>query len=235
MNRKISALGLALLAALAFGALAAQAASAATDHITATKEWTPTVSAKTTQVFRATTDKENPRFECTTISATSTGLIGTTVEEIAVTPTYENCTGFNRGGTKATAFVENGGCEYVFQGVTTAGNPTGGEHANVLIRNHENTEGTCHIQIKATAFKFPCASVPNQDVEHAVRYTSGADEDIVISATAHGITNTTTNSIACPTETGGTETHHDGSYTGDVTVKGHDNSTANVPLSVSTT
>jgi hypothetical protein len=229
MKSKISALGLALFAALAFGALSASAASAATDHITASEPWTPTVSSVGEQVFESTTN-EGDGFKCKEVSATVTEEIAATSDEFAATPTYGDCVAFEGGETKAAAHVENGGCQYRFEGETTAGNPTGGEHANVIIERHEEI-GPCHIQIKVTAFKFKCSSVPEQVIEHAVRYEQG-DKDIVIKATAHGIESTTTNSIACPTETGGTEVHTNGSYTGDVTVKGHNKAKENVPLTL---
>jgi hypothetical protein len=218
MKSKISALGLALFAALAFGALSASAASAATDHISAPEPWTPTVSAATEQKFESTTD-EGTGFSCEEVSATVTEDIPATADEFTATPFYSDCDAFEGGEVKAAAFVENGGCQYRFEGKTTTGNPTSdGEHATVHIERHE--EQACHIQIKVTAFKLNCSSIPEQEVEHAVRYEQG-NEDIVIKATAHGTESTTTNSIACPTETEETETHTNGSYEGDVTVKAH--------------
>jgi hypothetical protein len=147
--------------------------------------------------------------------------IPATTSEITVTPKYEECQAFENGKDIVAATVEPGNCDYRFTGETTEGNPTNdGEHATVHIENHLKPGEPCHIQIKVTAFKFKCASVPNQEVEHAVRYQQ-VGEHILIRATAHKIENTTTNSIACPTESGGTEVHDNGSYVGDVTVKAH--------------
>jgi hypothetical protein len=231
MKSKFSVLGLALVAALAFGALAAQGAIAAnTHHITAAKEWTPTASAATVQEFRSTTDIAKG-YKCNKVSASVTNNVPTTEDEITVTPSYEECTAFEGESTIANVFVETGECDYLFKSTTTEGNPTGGSHANVEIKNRVNPEEPCHIEVKATAFKFKCASIPNQVVEHAVRYEQGT-EDIVIKATAHGIENKTTNSIACPTESGGTEVHNDGSYVGDVTLKAHDSNAEPVALTL---
>jgi hypothetical protein len=217
MKSKISALGLALVAALALSALGAQAASAANKHhVSAAQAWSPKTTAKNLQVFESTTDG-GAGFKCKKLSAT--GNIPTTAEEITVTPFYEECEAFEGGETKASAFVENGGCDYRFASQTTADNPTGGSHANVSIVNHESPGEPCHIQIKVTAFKFKCSSVPNQEVEHAVRYEQDGEKAIWIKATAHGIESTTTNSIACPTESGETEVHTNGSYEGEVTVE----------------
>jgi hypothetical protein len=230
MKSKISALGLALFAALAFGALSASAASAATDHITAPEPWTPTVSAKNTQKFEWTTG-EGRGLSCEEVTATVTEPVPATSDEFTATPFYGDCVVFENEEVIASLFIDNGGCQYRFEGETTAGNPTGGEHANMIIERHEEI-GPCHIDFRVTAFKFKCLSIPEQTVEHAVRYDQGGDNDIEIVATAHGIESTTTNSIACPTVSGETEVHTNGSYEGTVTVKGHNEAKENVPLTL---
>jgi hypothetical protein len=230
MNRKISVLGLALLAALAFGALAAQAATAATHHITASEPWTPTASAVTQGAFESTTGA-NRGFTCKKTSIATTEAIPATASETTVTPFFEECSVVEKGETIATVYIDNGGCDFRFNGTTTSGNPTGGEHATVSIVNHLEPGQPCHFEIKATAFKFKCASIPNQEVKHAGRLEQ-KEEHLLIKATAHGIESTTTNSIACPTESGGTEVHTNGSYTGETTVKGHNAKGEPVPLTL---
>jgi hypothetical protein len=229
MKSKISALGLALFAALAFGALSASAASAATDHITASEPWTPTGSPLTSGKFESTTGG-GTGFSCNEGTATTTEAIPSTTDEAQVTASVSGCTAFEGGETKAAAYVENGGCALRITGETTAGNPTGGEHGNVIVERHEEI-GPCHIEIKVTAFKFKCSSVPEQEIQHAGRMEQ-AEEGILVQVTAHGIESTTTNSIACPTETGGTEVHTNGSLVGEGILEGHNSAGKPVPLTL---
>jgi hypothetical protein len=132
-------------------------------------------------------------------------------------------------------FIEQNGCDYQFTGKTTPGNPTGGEHATLHIKNHLSPASPCHIETKVSAFKLKCMSIPNQEIKHAVRYvneTVPSPDHITIKMTAHGFETTTTNSVACPTASGGTEVHTNGQFTGDVTVKAHNAKQVAVPISV---
>jgi hypothetical protein len=239
MSGRIKVLGMALVAALALGAITASSAFAVntTHHITveglkAGEEATLKSEAKNEQIFRPTTEDETKSFACKKVGVT--GKVGPTQDSVTVTPEYTECTATS-GGTVSSAFVEQNGCDYQFTGKTTPGNPTGGEHASVHIKNHLSPGSPCHIEIKVSAFKLKCSSVPNQEIKHAVTYVNETvpnPDHITIKATAHGFESTTTNSIACPTTSGGTEVHTNGQYTGEVTVKAANAKGNAVPISV---
>jgi hypothetical protein len=118
-------------------------------------------------------------------------------------------------------------CRYVFGGETVESKL--GSHAGVEV---ECDEAGDHIEVKLTALKFKCTSVPAQEVS-GVHYEDGESAgvaEISVETSVTGLESTTTNSIACPTESGGTEEHTDGSYVGEVTVKAHNDATEPVPL-----
>jgi hypothetical protein len=230
ITRKNSVLGLAFLAALAVSALMANAATAATDHITAPEPWTPAASAATQGQFESTTGG-GKGFTCNSAAIVTSEQIPATADEVTGTPSFAECSAVEGGETIASVFIENGGCDFRLSGETTSGNPTGGEHGTVVIGNHADPGQPCHLELKVTAFKFKCSSIPNQEVEHAGRVEQ-KEEHLLVKATAHGIESTTTNSIACPTESGGTEVHTNGSLTGNVTLKGHNSNEEPVPLTL---
>jgi len=246
MNRRLKALGLALFATLALGAVAASAASAATDHITVTglkagEKGHLTAESIGKQVFTPTTKDSVKKFECSAVAVDST--VDETNTEVTATPTYSGCKAYDEEHPEGVNASVTSECDYRFTGETTTGNPTeDGEHATVHLINHEKPGEPCHIHIKVTALNLKCASVPNQEITDAVRYENFTSEDIRIKATAHGFESTTTNSIGCPTKSGGTEVHpgvhkegEGGLYTGTVTVKAHNDSEVQVPIQVTST
>jgi len=104
------------------------------------------------------------------------------------------------------------------------------------------TEGkpTCEaIHINVTSFEVNCFDVPAQEIADAVRYNNiteaNSKKALTLEITAHGIKSTTTNNnLFCPTETGGTVVHENGSYTGNLIVRGYNDEahTEQVDLSV---
>jgi hypothetical protein len=223
MNRKLKALGLALFAAFAMSAVAAASASATThDFSSSSKSGTThlTAEAEGTQEFRSTTGDESKRVSCNKVNVEGT-ITGTTVDTVTVRPIYTECKAIT-GGTEVSATVNTTGCHYLFTGETTDDAATPGEHATVHVVNKEKCT---HIDIKVTVFQVKCISIPTEQTLHGVTYTNtktGEFEEITLKATVHGIKSTTTDSSTCPTKSGGTEEHTDGSYTGNVTVKGYE-------------
>jgi hypothetical protein len=217
MSRNLKVLGLALVAVLAMSAVAASAASAAAKHhFTAPKAGSLTPVANSTQLFEATTGTGN-LISCNKVTATGTNP--TTGDSLTVKPDYSECIAKKANGEEFVANVTESECAYEFKGETTPGNLTGGEHANVVIEDISG-DGVCHIHVTLTAFNLKCVSIPNQTIKHAVRYEQVDENTIRVNATPHTITSTTTNSIACPTASGGTEEHIEkGLYTGTVDVR----------------
>jgi outer membrane lipoprotein-sorting protein len=229
MTRNLKTLGIALMAVVVLGAVAASAASAAQDKFrtTAGAEAHLTYEADPdakTQYFQFSTADPDHFFSCNKITGKAT--VKDQATEITTTPTYEECTATSlktnpTEETKVSAFVEFTTCDYNFLANTTTGNPTGGEHANVQIKC--TTPGD-EIHTKVTALKLKCITIPEQEIKHAVRYNNtetGGIKEITIEWTPHGIKVTTENSVACPTEGGVTKVHENGLYTGKVTLKGY--------------
>ena len=104
--RNIKALGLALVAVLAMGAVAAAGAQAAI-HLTTSQSGTDvagTISG--TQTVKAVLSTPKGQVECNKATFAASTATGTNME-LTVTPTYEECEGF---GLPAT--VTMNGCEY---------------------------------------------------------------------------------------------------------------------------
>jgi hypothetical protein len=203
MFHDLKAFGLVCIGVFAMSAVVASAASAAKHHFTAPKGAEIEVVKNDTQFFRATTD-DLDFVSCNKITATGT-ITQETSDELTVHPEYSECIA-DKGGTEVAVKVNTSECSYVFTGETTAGNPTNGEHANLYIEDISG-DGTCHIQMTVTAFNFKCVSIPNQLVTDAVNYEQIDAKTIRVNATPHSVESTTTNSVACPTETGGTVVH----------------------------
>jgi len=232
MTRNLKVLGLALCAAFAMSAVAAGSAWAETHEVVTGNGGTVHLTAEAdptsggSQDFEATTG-ESKVVKCSEVQVSGTAENGAT--EVTVEPSYNNCGVWETepAGTTvkiASATIKTSGCHYKFTGETTAGNPTGGEHATVHV---ENAGGSCeHIKINVTSFQVNCIDVPVQEIKDAVRYNNITEANgkkaITVEATAHGIKSTTTNNnLFCPTETGGTVVHENGSYVGNTIVRGY--------------
>jgi hypothetical protein len=234
MTRNLKALGLALVAVLALSAVAASGAAAQTEHVLRTSAGQTahfTTKAENTQLFKGSTN-DSKFFSCNEVNAKGTFKDGAK-EATATNVVYSgNCVAVE-GEKEVLATPEFTGCDYLFTGKTTKGNPTGNEHASVHIKCPTGQA----VHLKVTALKLNCVTIDEQAVPDAVRYktqvTEGGREDITIEATAHNIEVTTPNTAACPTGTGGPVTHKDGLYTGNVSVTGYKDAAHTEPTNVS--
>ena len=174
MNRNLRALGLALLAVFALGAIGAQAASA---HEFKSDGQRSVITGANVGAHEFTVGSVGT-VSCSTAKFEGTvdaGAGKTEVDEITIKPTYTGCT---FGGQAASVFFND--CAYVFDSDTTAGNSTGGEHANVKIE--------CGVNNTVKVHTVNCTiTVGPQEIKHGVRYVNdGASANETI-ATAHNI------------------------------------------------
>jgi hypothetical protein len=241
MTRNLKTLGLALIAVLVLGAVAASVASAVQDTFRTSAGGEAEITGEAdpdakTQYFQGSTADPDKFFSCNKVSVGGKFKDGAT-SITTTTPKYEECEAtsidtVNHQTTKVSATIEFTSCDYNFLTNTTTGNPTGGEHASLEIKC--TTAGDA-IHIKVTALKIKCVTIPAQIVTHAVRYnnteTKAGTKEITIEATAHSITTTTENSVACPVPEG-TTVHEDGLYTGKTTVKGFKNAAHTEPTNI---
>jgi len=214
MIRKVKALGIALLAMTALGAVAAQAASAG--------EYT-VPGAGATQVSHLTTDIiTNHKFTtpsgsvtCThvTFSGTQTGPNST---QLTIVPIYTGCTAFGF----ATAHVKMNECDYLFTEPTSVGANLWTIHPPHI----QCPEGKA-IEITPTAFgasvctqKIAAQTPTNGHIMASNNALGGNEMDVVLETTIEGI-HYTGNGGAC----GNGETHSDATYTGKDTVTGFSN------------
>lgn len=203
MKRNLKAMGLALVAAFALSAVAASAASA---DFTTTSDGTTNLTAKalTSQVF--TTGAEE--VKCANVAANGS-VEGTTQESVTAVPVYTNCSVSNEAGT-FTAFIDVNGCTYEF-----------------------TTDTEVHIcqsggPIVVTAeivppFKSKCLEIgkqtpTNPEVHYTNEGSGGADMHVIVESTVEGITYKKVGPC------GSTEGSN-ASYTGEVTISGHDSVT----------
>jgi hypothetical protein len=185
MTRNLKALGLALLAVFALGAIGAQAASAVTIHkfhsdgpktigtgvnVGAHKFEVGAVGV--IECKKLTSQGTNTGTEVSAGTFANAEGKGTTV------PKFEEC---SFGGQPATVNFHH--CALVVFGETTAGNSTGGEHANVEIE----CEGP---ENKITVHTSNCTiTIGPQLVKHAVRFENelGVPSATRTIVTAHGV------------------------------------------------
>ena len=180
MIRNLKALGLALLAICALGAVASSAASAAVEHdFHADGEKAVTTATGANHEFLV---GSNP-VKCKKVQAEGTQVgkgSGTTwaADEITVTPHYEEC---EFGGKPAT--VDFMHCAYKFDSDTTTGNTTGGEHAQVEVE----CQGEDTITVITSVGTI---TVGPQVIKDAISYKNDPSNKnaIEVIATAHEIT-----------------------------------------------
>ena len=211
MMLNLKAFGLTLIAALAVSAMAASAASAVNHHFTAGAGEALTTEAIGEQVLEWTTGG-GKGHKCKKVSIEKGTVPAGTTTSLGIVPKYDECETFGPAGS---ANLKQEGCEFVFTGNTTSGNPTnGGEHANINIVCPAGKS----IITQVTGLKLNCNTIYPQEVKHAVTYsnetTAGNGKTHVrLKVTAHGILNKTIG--VCTEEP---VTHTNGSYTGEITV-----------------
>jgi len=215
MNRMLKALGLAMFAVLALGAMTASGASAAGERFHSATEHTildvtqdGTEGSATGQQIFKTTAGELP---CTGVEASVT-LTAKTTSEITTTPTFTKCNKIEGGKEGLTLHMKMTSCDYLFTAEKS------GTHAPVHIQC--STPGD-HIHINATFLgsEILCMTFPPQTptgggvVYHNVRSVENGPRTITIETTVTGIEYTEKG--AC-----GSAVANDGTWTGNFLVQG---------------
>lgn len=217
MTRTLKALGLALLAACAIGAVTASSASAAKDIVTCqpncdiTATGTATVFGTKGSLLEVTCSHET--FSSTTVADQA--------ENITVTPTYSGC----RAEPFGAATVDMNGCDYKLTGITTSNKATNGTTDRVTAP--VDVEGACeHIVITAPGCEI---KVPQQSGLHGLLFShgggTGATTDVKVTAQVDKIHYTTNDTITC-TLASLPSTGTDGYLTGSATAKGYESHSA---------
>jgi hypothetical protein len=236
MIRNLKALGLALVAVFAMGALSASSASAVTDVVT-TEGGTPALltgvathtPAGTADVFSIPSANKN--FKCTTAKFAATVKNGDT--SVTVDVEYTGKLEATPHGTPCNSSLgdltyDMNGCDYNLSGNTNGTDPkeAGSVHAKVWI-----TCGAKPIEVTGPGATI---SIPAQTpTEGGVTYTnvanhSGGKGAITVKSTITGITYTCAPAFACGLV--GIPTHgNDATYNGHVIMTGFtDNNAAGV-------
>jgi hypothetical protein len=249
MIRNLKALGLALVAVFAMSAVAASAAQATNGTFSwdpSTTGFTVEADPSTpSQLFTVKT-KTNATVEstCDEVSANLNLPEGTSSETLTATeivysdsgttPTENACTG-HLGEVEEVSQVNMHGCHYKFHAGTTVGSMENMETegtADIVcpegVAGVTVTAGTCTVTVPPQEGVGPVfyrtATTPNTQERE-----EGKREDVTVEArigeeiggvqTAHYNPITyNTSGFPCGSQTG----RHDGTYTGTVTVKGHD-------------
>ncbi|MEZ5076453.1 MAG: hypothetical protein R2725_03310 [Solirubrobacterales bacterium] len=202
--RNITALGLALVAALAFGAVLASAASA--NEFTAEAE-SVEVTADQTEEGQHVFSVEGSEVKCNTAHFATEGEVAAPAESLEVHPEYGGCTAFGFVGST----IDTEGCNYVLNAGSTK---TSGDtyDGNIDLICSESavikvTAGTCEAQIGS------------QEGLTEIMYTNltGSGE-VEVEANVTGIAvNKTKDGFLCPLSGTGEAT---GTYTGDTVASG---------------
>lgn len=193
MIRNLKALGLALVATMALGAVAASAASAQPTFSAEGEHAILDVVSNETQTFNipgaGTVNCEKVSVEATILSAEES------TSELKATPTYSECEAFS-----IEAHIDFTGCWYLF---------TANGEVHILCPPGST------IDIKVTLFgsKFNCVMVEEQSVNE-VAY-SNKEGHVNLEPNVSGIKSTVEG--VC-----GNETNNEGTYKGNVTVAGTD-------------
>ncbi len=199
-------LGLATLAALALSVNMTSTASA--DFITTNNGTTIlTAEATETQLFKTSANIE---VKCTTVAFDGT-IVGMTAETVTVEPTYSACTITIPGIATKPAFVDSNGCHYLFTTNTSV---------HILCPPKKKIVITAEL---VSGVKSECLEIGEQtptipEVHYINNALTGNQMDTEIESTVSGITYNKTGPC-------GTTTQNDASYSGKVTVKGHDSVT----------
>ena len=224
MYRNLKALGLAVAALFAFGAIAA---SASAHEFHSNSEVTHLTAAATSpQVFFASAgDAQRVQCEKVNVSGTIEGEekeAGTFASpEATVEPTYSECAIWEGITRVIGVTVTSTGCHYNFSGATDANG-----HANVEILDTTGTPcANSPGGITITVLGQACIHVePTTGATTGVHYnnitTENGVKDIEVEATVEGIKSVTTHHplVGCNFEEGKTDTT--GTYTGKVDVTG---------------
>ena len=239
MTRNLKAFGLALVAAMALGAIGAQGASASIDHefesdaVNKKTVLTGSMEPSTKDVFSATAG-----LDVTCSVGTFSGTIeGNTVDQVTVHPKYSSCES-SLGGLS----VDTAGCNYVFDSDTTedATHSAGTEHASVTLECESAHSASPHkIRITAPGCTITfetthAGSVVVNHSLHGVTYTN-LDSDghaghesensksaITVTSTVKTIKYTAEAGSFCGLAGHPAGTYNNGTYSGKATVTGYE-------------
>jgi hypothetical protein len=175
-----------------------------------------TGEAVTTQTLLTTLGS----FTCNTLGVKEGVIAGGEADEVTFEPAYEGCAGLG-----LAVHVRTNSCAYVLTSTTfeTTGPESEESHARLGIECGEPED---EIEYNITFLgERPCMEVPPQvPALDGLVYANGTSEgsgDITVLATVGGITYTEVAKALC---NGGNEaiTGHDGTYSGEITLSGHD-------------
>jgi hypothetical protein len=219
MNRKMKALGLALIAAFAMSAVAAAGASAAEF----TSEEYPVVVSGSTETSHDFTAGEGLVVSCTDNEFVSNEY-GAATSALMVDPTYENC---EFAGLPAT--VDFTGCSFEFYPNETAdlSCPTGKSVDISVFLDDEHVEEICRITVIPTIDTKSTGvldtAVGNNGRTYGpfsvVDYTNNENGTVTVDANVEEQINFEYIGALCPDEEG--KVFENGSYEGSVTVSGN--------------
>lgn len=228
MIHNYKTLGIALAAVLALTAVAAQTAAAGETYTSGVGAGATTfvTGEKTSNHVFST---PNGAVACTNISFKGEAVeTGPAAHQISINPTYSGCTAFGF----ANAHVTNNGCRFRF---TTPTEISPGKWTIHPPHIFSSSGSSCSFTITPTAFGVSVCTqtVPNQTptlghlVVGALTFFPPAFH---VEYTIEGTHYTGTGSVC-----GDATTHSDGTYTGNVMLKGYSNSshTSQVGLSIS--
>ncbi len=216
MIRNLKALGLALVAVFAIGAITASAALAVEDHFTTSQTSALMTGTSTNNKFEIT---GGPSFECTTSQFTATGVNNST--EVTVDPSYTGRIGETPHGTKCTGSpignvtIDMNSCDYDLTGKTT-GSDGGLTDATISVTC---TTAGDHIVITGPLgckIKVPAQTPTSGGVTYTNLPKHPGGSAIEVIATATGITYTSENCVGVASE------GNDSDYTGTVVVTGYE-------------
>jgi hypothetical protein len=215
MARNLKALGLALCATMALGAVVASAASGqATEKLFHSEIEKTTLTATALTPVRFITGP-GEEFVCNKIEITST-ITPKTTGEITATPHYSECS-IKREGLTIPAHIDTNSCDYLFT-------------IDTEITSHEKYSGPTHINCTSPGDSITvtttflggtqqCMHIPAQTpTTPTVDYTNEGKEktrDIKVTSTVKGFTYTKTS--IC-----GEGTFNNAELTGEMTVKGEE-------------
>jgi hypothetical protein len=212
MTRNLKALGLALLSVCALGAVAASAATAATDHFTSPLASTIITGDQvgTTHVFG--TKSSSLEVSCNKAHFAGTAE-GTSALEIEVHPEYSECS----AGVFGNATVDTTGCNYNLTGETDPYTNTSGVSEGEAATVGVACEGST-VKITGSGCTI---SIGSQEHLLGVKYDnegSGSTADVKVTVKVDGIAYTSSG-VSCGL-VGIKASGTDGFLTEEVTAKG---------------
>jgi len=216
MTRNLKALGLALVAVFAMGAVMASGASAFSFHFNSTAADGHTIlNGKQIGLHKFTTTAGEVTCEVATFSGTTTS---NTTTDVTITPSYEKCH-INFFGSKVAATVNMNKCDYTVTSHQTS-EPKPGEI--------KTTEATIHLvncEKAAEVVAAGCTIKVNPEQTLGGQTITNGEEDIVLKTETKTIAYSHTG-FTCGTGSGTT-----GTYKGETTVKGSETEGKAVTLS----